>query len=126
MARAAGGQAPEGSGAGGLGGIVSGVLKKLGGRGRFTAEEMADAWRRAAGEDAARHSRCVSFRRSCVFVNCDTSSWLYELTTRKKEILKALGEALKGKKFRDIRFRIGDITDKTVKEKQKTGEERSI
>jgi predicted nucleic acid-binding Zn ribbon protein len=117
------GGSPERPREGSLGSIVNGVLKKLGGRGRFTEEEMAAAWREACGEEAARHSRCVSFRRSSVFVNVDTSSWLYELTTRKREILKVLEASLKGKKFRDIRFRIGDIKDRPGRDGRKTEEE---
>jgi predicted nucleic acid-binding Zn ribbon protein len=111
--RRPGAAAKAGKGAAGpLGGILDGVIKKLGGRGRFTEEEMALAWAEAAGEEAARHSRPVSFRRSSIFVNVDRSTWLAELTVRRKEILSRLEERLKGKKFRDIRFRIGDITKK--------------
>ncbi len=92
--------------------LVKKVIKGLGGKGRFTEEEMREAWEEAVGPDAARHSMPVSFKKSSVFVNVDRSSWLYELTIKKKEILKKLGEKLKGKQFKDIRFRIGDITKK--------------
>jgi hypothetical protein len=92
--------------------LVKRVIKGLGGKGRFTEEEMREAWHEAVGPDAARHSMPVSFKKSSVFVNVDRSSWLYELTTKKKEILKKLEERLKGKQFKDIRFRIGDITKK--------------
>lgn len=92
-----------------LGDIMAGVMKKLGGPGRVSDEAMGEAWRKAAGGGGALHSRCVSFKRSSVFVNVDSSGWLYELTTRKREILAALEKELGGKKFRDIRFRIGEI-----------------
>jgi hypothetical protein len=39
----------------------------------------------------------------------DDSSWLYELTIQKKEILKKLSTELKSKKIKDITFRIGDL-----------------
>ena len=92
--------------------IVKKVIKGLSGKGRFTEEDMRQAWQDAVGPDAARHSVPVSFKKSSVFVNVDRSSWLYELTIKKKEILKKLEEKLKGKQFKDIRFRIGDITKK--------------
>jgi predicted nucleic acid-binding Zn ribbon protein len=99
-------------------GLVKKVIKGLGGEGRLTEEEIRRAWREAVGIDAARHSRPVSFKRSSVFVNVDRSSWLYELTVRKKEILAKLEAGLKGKRFKDIRFRIGEITA----ERPKAGE----
>jgi predicted nucleic acid-binding Zn ribbon protein len=98
-----------------LAGILKRVIKGIGGPARLTEEEMHAAWAAAAGSEAARHSRPVSFKKAAVFVNVDRSSWLYELTTRKKEILAKLEERLKGRKFRDIRFRIGDITTKSEK-----------
>jgi hypothetical protein len=39
----------------------------------------------------------------------DNSSWLFELTLKKRIILKKLQAGLEGKKLKDIRFRIGDI-----------------
>lgn len=92
--------------------IVGGVLKNLGGEARLTEEDVAEAWRSAAGEKAAKHSRLVSLRRGTAFINVDRSSWLYELTVRKKELIASLGEALRGKKVKDLRFRIGETTAK--------------
>jgi len=95
-----------------LGDIVGGILKDLGGKGRVTEEDMYEAWRQAAGDAAAKHSRPVSFKKATIFVNVDRSSWLYELTVKKKEILQKLSAALRSKKVGDIRFRIGDIAAK--------------
>jgi len=95
-----------------LGSVLTKVIKNLGGKGRFTEEQMTAAWAAAVGVDAARHSRPVSFKRSSIFVNVDRSAWLYEMTVHKKEILASLEGSLAGKKFKDIRFRIGEITKK--------------
>lgn len=90
--------------------IVKKVIKGLGGQARPTEEEIRLAWQEAVGDEAAKHSRPVSFKKASIFVNVDRSSWLYELTTRKKQILEKLEARLKGKMFKDIRFRIGEIT----------------
>jgi predicted nucleic acid-binding Zn ribbon protein len=42
-------------------------------------------------------------------VNCDASAWLYELSTKKREILKGLAGHFKGRRLKDIRFRIGQV-----------------
>jgi predicted nucleic acid-binding Zn ribbon protein len=89
------------------------VLKKIIGgisdKGNVTEEGMADAWRSAAGAKAAAHSKPRSLKSGRLVVNVDGSSWLYELTVKKREILKNLKEALKDKKVKEITFRIGDI-----------------
>ncbi len=103
---------PDGPNTNPLSEAVKRVIKSLSGKGRFTEEEMRSAWQDAVGPGAAKHSVPVSFKKDSVFVNVDRSSWLYELTTKKKEILAKLEERLKGKRFKDIRFRIGDITKK--------------
>lgn len=92
-----------------LEGLLKDVIKNLSGKDRLGAEEITEAWRSAAGEDAARHSKPVSLKKSTVVVNVDSSGWLYELTIKKKEILRKLEEVLKGKKVKDIRLRIGEI-----------------
>lgn len=98
------------SGAESFGDLVGGVIKNLTGKERLGAEEIGSAWEAAAG-NAAKHSRPVSFKRDSLVVNVESSSWLYELTVNKKEIIKILEKNLKGKKVRELRFRIGDIKE---------------
>ena len=94
-----------------FGRILQDVLKGMRAR-RPDEEEIGEAWRRSAGEAAAAHTRPVSFRKSLLVVHVDGSGWLYELSTRKRELIARLGADLKGKKkVKDIRFRIGDIRD---------------
>jgi len=90
--------------------LLKGVIKDLSGKERFGEEEIVEAWEAAAGTAAAKHSKPVSFKNATVVVNVDRSGWLYELTVQKKEILKKLEARLKGKKIKDIRLRIGEIT----------------
>jgi len=89
--------------------LINKVVEGLSGGGRPGEEEIESAWRRAVGEAAAKYSRPVSLSKASLVVNVASSSWLYELTVRKKEIVKALEKELKGKKIKELRFRIGDI-----------------
>ncbi|MBU0605507.1 MAG: DUF721 domain-containing protein [Candidatus Omnitrophica bacterium] len=89
--------------------LIGKVIEALSGKERLGEEEIEGAWRKAAGEAAARQSRPVSFKKSVLIVNVASSSWLYELTTKKRDIIKVLEAALKGKKVKELRFRIGDI-----------------
>jgi predicted nucleic acid-binding Zn ribbon protein len=91
---------------------LSDVLKKvvstLGER-KLTEEKLVDAWEKAAGKKAAKHTRPVGLRRASLTVNVDSSSWLFELTLKKRAILEKLQAKLEGEKLKAIRFRIGDI-----------------
>lgn len=92
--------------------LVGRVIEGLTGREKLGEEEIEAAWRHAAGEAAARHSKPVSFKKASLLVHVASSSWLYELTVRKKEIVRILESELKGKKVKELRFRIGDIKER--------------
>lgn len=101
-----------------LEGVLKDIIKAMGGKGRLSEEEVISAWKGAVGESAAKHSRPASFKKSILIVNVNESSWLYELTLKKKDILKKLEGIPKGKKIKDIRFRIGDTKSEREKDKK--------
>ena len=84
--------------------VVAGLNKK-----KLAEDRLAEVWGEAVGKKALKHTRPVGFRRASLTVNVDSSSWLFELTLKKRDILKKLQAGLEGKKLKDIRFRIGDI-----------------
>ena len=92
-----------------LGGIVKNIISDIGPKGRLTEEEIIGAWKAVVGKRASCHARPTSLKKASLIVNVDGSSWLYELTLRKKEILKKLGDRLRDRKVKDIRFRIGEL-----------------
>ena len=85
--------------------IINGITKK----GGLTEEDVDAGWANVVGEKAARHSKPRSLKGSRLIVNVDDSSWLYELTIQKKEILDKLGAELKSKKIKEITLRIGEL-----------------
>jgi predicted nucleic acid-binding Zn ribbon protein len=96
----------ENSGA--LGDVLKKVVSDLGKK-KLSEEALGKAWRSASGRKAARHTRPVGLRRAVLVVNVDSSSWLFELTLKKRALLKKVRERAEGKKIKDIRLRIGDI-----------------
>ena len=91
--------------------ILKDVIKNLGGKDRPTEEDVVLFWAGAAGEKAAKHSKPVMFKKSVLTVNVDDSSWLYELTTKKKEIIRNLEGSFGSKKVKEVRFRIGELKE---------------
>ncbi|MDD5496338.1 MAG: DUF721 domain-containing protein [Candidatus Omnitrophica bacterium] len=93
--------------------LVKSVISDLGKKGRVGEEEMSRAWEEVVGKSASRHARPVSLKKATLIVNVDGSSWLYELTTKKKAIVNGLSERLGlGKALKEIRFRIGEVKAK--------------
>lgn len=92
-----------------LEGLLKDIVGALGSKGIFTQEDMAAAWESAVGKKAAKHSKVRSLQGSRLIVSVDGSGWLYELTVQKKDILKKLSSEIKGRKLKDITFRIGDL-----------------
>jgi len=89
--------------------IIKKAMDGLGPKKRLTQEEIASVWQEAVGARAGKHTKPVSFKKTSLIINVDDSGWMYELTIKKKEILKKLEGKLKGKKLKEIRFRIGEI-----------------
>jgi len=89
--------------------LVKKAVSQIIGDKRLSEEGVRGAWTKAAGARAAKHSRPVSLRRSRLVVNVDGSSWLYELTLKKREIMEKLGGRFLGRQLKDIRFRIGEV-----------------
>ncbi|MFH1790441.1 MAG: DUF721 domain-containing protein [Candidatus Omnitrophota bacterium] len=71
--------------------------------------EISSLWAEAVGEDLAAHSRAVSCDKGRLVVNVSDSARLYELTTRRQELIKTMNERLTKSRIREIRFKIGDI-----------------
>ncbi len=73
------------------------------------AEAYGAAWRQAAGELAAGHTRVGGLRRGVLEVVVANSVLVQELSFRKAALLKALTDALPGEPIRDLRFRLGPL-----------------
>ena len=92
-----------------IGDVLKETLKKLISPSRPSEEGVAVLWGVAAGCDAGKHSKPIGIKKSELIVNVDSSSWLYEMTLRKKAILKGLEGKFGKKVIKNIRFRIGEI-----------------
>lgn len=92
---------------------IGDVLVQLMARRAFAGVRRAatceEAWRQAAGELAAEHSRVGAVRRGTLEVLVANSTLLQELTFQKQTLLETLGELLPDEKIRDLRFRVGAL-----------------
>jgi predicted nucleic acid-binding Zn ribbon protein len=89
--------------------VVKSILEKLDKQSILTSEEIEKIWREVAGRKASSHTKPASFRKKRLMVNVDGSSWLYELTLRKNELLAELKKRLGEGKIEELQFRIGEL-----------------
>ena len=80
--------------------IISGLQKEKG-------QDFLEAWEKAVGEKAAKHTKIIFLKNGQLVVNVNNSSWLYKLTLEKQGILERLNKA-QNRKVKELQFRIGD------------------
>ena len=71
--------------------------------------ELITAWGKALDKVFSEHTRLVTLKSGRLIVNVSDSSRLYELTLKRREIIKNLNKHLKKKKIKEIRFKIGEV-----------------
>jgi predicted nucleic acid-binding Zn ribbon protein len=74
-----------------------------------SSESLIEAWRAAAGEPTASHSRPAEVRRGTLEVIVANSMLAQELQFEKQRLLAELIELLPDHKLRDLRFRVGAV-----------------
>lgn len=78
---------------------------------------ILDAWDGAVGEKISKISTAAAFKNGILFVEVSNSSWLYELTLLKPDILKKLNGVLNKNIIKDIRFSVAKIQNKAAQGK---------
>ncbi|MGR3311477.1 MAG: DUF721 domain-containing protein [Candidatus Brocadiales bacterium] len=72
----------------------------------FKHREILNLWQKITGEEVFRHTRIVGLRRSCLFVEVDSSARLHHLTNFcKEDILRELQAQYKNTFITSIKFK---------------------
>lgn len=97
--------------------LLEPALKKCKSYKIIKSQLILDTWDTSVGEKISKISTAVSFKNGILFVEVSTSSWLYELTMLKPDILKKLNGALNKNTIKDIRFSVAKIQNKAAQGK---------
>ncbi|HET6884058.1 MAG TPA: DUF721 domain-containing protein [Pirellulales bacterium] len=92
-----------------MGDVLAELMARRGYAREQTATNYETAWREAAGELLARHTRVGLLRRGALEVTVANSVLLQELTFQKHAILGQLSRLLPGEKIDKLRLRVGPI-----------------
>jgi predicted nucleic acid-binding Zn ribbon protein len=71
---------------------------------RAAVEQAAGRWRELAGEDIARHTTRLYYRRGTLYVRLDSAVWRQELAYQQQTILQRLNEAAGKPVFQALRL----------------------
>jgi predicted nucleic acid-binding Zn ribbon protein len=75
----------------------------------LAAAEFASAWRASVGERLSQGSVPGRVRRGVMEVTVKNSTIAQELTLNKQELLRNMRQRCPGRRFVDIRFRVGPV-----------------
>ncbi|MDD5617595.1 MAG: DUF721 domain-containing protein [Candidatus Omnitrophica bacterium] len=70
--------------------------------------DLRQLWEQSAKGKIAKHTKVTFFKNGKLFVNVENSGWLYELNTKKEDIIKHLKKISKNK-IKDIKLKVGDV-----------------
>jgi len=93
-----------------IGGVINQLIKKLDAKTHGQREDVVRAWQDAIEKDAASHTKPVAIKKNILTIEVDSSTWLYVLNLKKKNILASMQKSVGKDKVEDIRFRIGEIS----------------
>lgn len=89
------------------GDLMSGLLTRLGGKGRALEYRVYDAYLKAAGEMLAARTTPDSFREGTLFVRTTSSALAHEIVLLRAELLQRMETMLGPGVVKDIRTRVG-------------------
>ena len=75
--------------------------------------QIWDVWEGVVGEAIARQTQPHQIRNMVLWVTVSSSTWMQQLEFMKKQIVGRLNDCIGEKVITDIRFRIGEISQKT-------------
>lgn len=91
------------------GDLISGLLGRLGGKGRALEYRVFDAYTRAAGDVLASRTTPDSFRDGTLFVRTGSSALAHELVLLRVELLARMGTILGPGVVKELRTRVGAV-----------------
>ena len=91
-----------------LGDLLPDFLAKAGIHRVRETDDLAEKWASVAG-DFSPHAILGGLRRGVLEIIVSDTIYVQEMTFRKTEFLEKMREAYPAAKFKDIRFRVGDV-----------------
>ncbi|MFO7818699.1 MAG: DUF721 domain-containing protein [Halanaerobacter sp.] len=92
--------------------LLDKTLRNLGISKKIKKTQILNTWSQVIGEEIKEHTEAKYFDRGTLFVNVDNSSWAHQLLFMKENLITKINKKLKEELLREIRFKVGNISDK--------------
>lgn len=87
---------------------VMGVMESLAGKKCGAPDDNPQAWlKKVLTKRQLEHIKLNNFKKGVLYINTNSSSWLYSLSLQKEGLLAKLGKI--SNSVKDIRIQFGDI-----------------
>lgn len=87
---------------------VMDVMESLAGKKCGTPDDNPQAWlKKVLTKRQLEHIKLNNFKKGVLYINTNSSSWLYSLSLQKEGLLAKLGKI--SNSVKDIRIQLGDI-----------------
>ena len=86
--------------------VVKSIIQKLDKQSNPTSDDIENIWKKVAGKKAFSHTKPASLRKKRLVINVDGSTWLYELTLKKDELLAGLKKELGEDKIKKPKLKV--------------------
>ena len=87
--------------------IVKNVMGNMTKESSLKHEKIERLWQNVVNPQELKHTRFVGIKEGKIFVNVDSSAWLYQMNIKKNRILERLKEEIS--EIKEIRFTLGKI-----------------
>jgi len=87
--------------------IINSVIKNISSGKRKVQEEILKTWEDVLGKRAAKHTKIMGIHNGKLFVNVDSSVWLFQLNLKRNYLLGELRKITDD--VEEINFRIGRV-----------------
>lgn len=92
--------------------ILEKVLSKLNLGIKVKQYQIWEVWDSVVGEPIARQAQPHQIKNMILWINVSSSTWMQQLEFMKQQIIDRLNERIGEKVIKDIRFRIGELSQK--------------
>ena len=97
--------------------ILENTFKKLGLSRKIKEKRVLDLWPKIIGNKIKCHTEAKYINQGVLFITVDSSTWAHQLLFMKNKFINKLNEQLKNEIIKDIRFKVGQVSNKKRKSK---------
>lgn len=94
-----------------IGNVVHNVMQAYRDNSDAGLMQVWQVWNRIVGEAVAKNAQPAAFKGDLLLVHVSSSPWIQQLQFLKQDIISKLNQALAKESVKEIKFKIGPLTE---------------